>query len=750
MPYITRADWQFLDGLNASIYQFKGEIRGFASIGQTLLAATSGGLYASKDAGRTWMLIFDKGCNAIETQGSTIYAGTYGDGLFSSSDDGKTWTQLIRPYKKDILLYSKYGAMSVEVDFNRKVSALLVHDDILYAKLENDWPNPDTLLNPMIYSSDNGINWTTTKFDRQIYSLIVGDTSIFAVGNAGILRTDWAGSAKDTVLHDAKISAIASDTASIWAGTKDGSVLRSDDHGANWSSRKNGLLNRSISSLLSSGGSIFAGTDSAGVFLSTDGGNNWASIGLVGKSISALKLIGDTLFIGTKDGQIYYTKYPSIQWNHAYWIGNEPIVVTLASASGKIYAKTDSGLAYVSSNQGATWTPSDTNIQADPPNQEIARKLTANGNPEIVNDLCHKDEKWFAATNRGVYISRDSGSNWFVLRSGIPEINMLSISTLDSFVFVGTSGKGVWRRPVNEIIPGLSPTLLSPFDSSQKVPRDLNISWEPLPGAKLYRILVAQGKDTLINDSNITEPYYHTRLDGQYFDQYFWRVRALASNKVADWTERRTEKSEWSPQWSFNTLLTPYCTPGVSGIITPHSGDTVRLDSAFFSWQYCAILDYYIFRIAKDSSIDSVVFIDSSRVDGGVHANWETVKDLPEEREYWWNLEACSRDTCVPYIAASKFVGKRNVVAVNPNPGALKTNLTFDSGMIRYSLARDGFVSLKLYGLDGKMVMSPLLGNQRKGTYALPLSLFHLHQGVYWMDFKTDDFRFKRKIILMR
>lgn len=83
--------------------------------------------------------------------------------------------------------------------------------------------------------------------------------------------------------------------------------------------------------------------------------------------------------------------------------------------------------------------------------------------------------------------------------------------------------------------------------------------------------------------------------------------------------------------------------------------------------------------------------------------------------------------------------------APNPGPG---------NALIRYSLATETHVTLRLFDLAGRNVAVLVNAVQRAGQYSVPLtphSAFrtpHLSSGVYFLKFRTEDYQATRKLII--
>ncbi len=159
----------------------------------------------------------------------------------------------------------------------------------------------------------------------------------------------------------------------------------------------NGPAGGRISSLAiarsSSGTSFYAGTNGGGLFKST--GTAWSIIDSARSNLAffSLALIVDST-------------------------GVKPTT---------IFAGTNGSGVFISSDDGSTWTPSDSGM--------------LNG---TVQALAIKDTLLFAGTLGGVYRSADRGIHWYGVGDGLLSNFIYALAVVDSMIFAGTP-LGVFR-----------------------------------------------------------------------------------------------------------------------------------------------------------------------------------------------------------------------------------------------------------------------------------------------------------------
>jgi hypothetical protein len=143
-----------------------------------------------------------------------------------------------------------------------------------------------------------------------------------------------------------------------------------------------------------------AGTAGNGVFRSTDNGTSWAPA------------------------------------NSGLPLGHSTIA--LVFSSGGLFAGTTGRGAFRSTDNGTTWTPVNSGLPINVWVYGFAIGGTA----------------LFASTGSSVFLSTDNGASWAEVSTGLPTSSFPGSLALSSTnLFVGTSYRGLWRRPLAEMIP---------------------------------------------------------------------------------------------------------------------------------------------------------------------------------------------------------------------------------------------------------------------------------------------------------
>ena len=108
-----------------------------------------------------------------------------------------------------------------------------------------------------------------------------------------------------------------------------------------------------------------------------------------------------------------------------------------------------------------------------------------------------------------------------------------------------------------------------------------------------------------------------------------------------------------------------------------------------------------------------------------------------------------------------QFVGESYTptVSVDDHSRALIKSFTLEQNypnpfnpttQIKYSLPKNGKVSLKIFNLSGKEITTLVDGIQTKGEYTVTFYGSNLATGVYFIQLKADNFKQTRKMLIQK
>ena len=476
--------WTLVFGESTAINPLAISCFTFSSNGQrstNVFAGTGGiGVLRSIDNGMTWAQV-DSGLtylavNCLLSEGSNIFAGTYGDGIFLSTNNGDSWKPASTGLSNQIvwglasngsyIIAGTYGGgaflSSDEGTTWNTVNSGLANQYLYSVAASGSNFIAGTDGGGTFLSTDNGVMWSpirSTSVNSNVRSFVSNDRDIFSGTNNGIFRsTDdgstwvYLGLAKLTVFS----LAFSNDSSYLFAGTDSG-IFRSMDRGLNWS--RVGFSDTLVLSLTVNGTKLYAGISGPspltltgdGVYVSSDNGVTWSETGSIGgNSVLSIAVRDNYLFAGTETFGVYYSTNYGALWNQ---VNSEQfddvysLAITSEGGNGmNVFAGTD-GHVYVSTDSGASWTSVLDIGRLGPPVYAIAVVPTS----KPVTDV-------LVGSGSGIYLSTDAGSTWAQINTGFPGAGSyfgMALSMNSSYLFAGTYGVGVWRRPLSEIITAI-------------------------------------------------------------------------------------------------------------------------------------------------------------------------------------------------------------------------------------------------------------------------------------------------------
>jgi photosystem II stability/assembly factor-like uncharacterized protein len=428
--------------------------------GSNLYASTNDHLWGStyifhilisEDHGKTWNISDNgitgtpNGCagiSSITVCNNNIFAATLGWGIFRSTDNGANW---------------------VNVDSgitHPGVLALASNSSMIFAGTGDGF----------FISADDGISWQHAEngiIRTQIESLFEYNGELFAATwGSGVFHSTDEGNNWEAInkgLENLAPLAITRNNDKLFLGTALG-IYTSTDNGSNWN--LSGLENHYIDCFAANGSYVFAGASPGGVFVSSDDGVTWDSCNATSSYIQCLAVI-DSIVLGGGNG-IYRSTDNGLTWTYidkwfpAYTLINSIVIVcdSVNNNSTDIFAAGDNRGIFHSTDYGASWA--NTGLEY----YEV-RSVGAIGSTILAGMY----------DSGMVYISTNNGNSWEAENSGFITNNPItSFISSSTNIFAGTQGDGVWRRPISELVSVKSSADMKPhgFSLEQNYPNPFN------------------------------------------------------------------------------------------------------------------------------------------------------------------------------------------------------------------------------------------------------------------------------------
>ena len=393
--------------------------------GSRFYVLSESGLYISYDQGQTFTF-YDTGflwLNTITKKGNYLLIGTsLDDRIYRSDDNGLNWiglpNSLIDNYVLDLASTS----------------------NIVFAGLYDGY----------VYSLDNGENWNIVQSTPVPANKILKiDSQIYAGTNNGLFCFSPVDSIWKLINKEIEYNGtndFVVENTLIYTANEAG-VYKSDNHGQSWNLL--GLTNNSPKTLAKYNNDLLVGTNRDGVFYTGTDGQLWVSrnnglptndeygnynpliSSFINNSFALVGFAGDGLFRSENKG---------VTWEKCNGIDNDT-VRTIIQATNEYYAGTHTGV-YVSDDNGINWIKMpDPSLSSD------------------VSDLFHNGVNLFVSLRKGgVYIWDKNKNSWLNLNSGIPSLNVISITGDSTDLVISTFSKGINTRGIkdylgNELLP---------------------------------------------------------------------------------------------------------------------------------------------------------------------------------------------------------------------------------------------------------------------------------------------------------
>jgi hypothetical protein len=558
---------------NGLTYQY---IYGFTSIGTNVYAGTNGGVFMSTNNGTNWTSIGISNLYifAITSIGNNLFAGTLGAGIYKSTNNGGNWTSInngllnLNIYSFGVNGTDLYAGTEGGLFFTSnngtswstsgitdyRVNAISVSGGNLFSGTESGG---------VFKSTNNGTNWNISS--KGLYSSFIRmfakyGSNLFCTGNRGVfLSTDnglhWA--RRNTGfdangVNDIDVTGLYNKNGvlfvSIWGsynngGPCGGGVFKSTNNGLQWTFCHNDSLYRYRGHGINGiGNTLFCSVINRNVFFSTNDGYSWRE---AYPPYNALNIISNGTHLFTAD-DILDVNHPEwamgiCRFNESSFSninGGLPTKIwhSLAVEGNTLFAGTDTGRIYKTTNLGSNWILSNNGI----PNTADIISLTLSGQNIFAGTLSH-----------GLYVSKDGGNTWTLKNDGLEfPVGISAIYLSGSDVLIGTTNQSVWRRALSELlgVQNISSEVPSGYSLGQNYPNPFNPTTVvrfklSVVSNVLLNVYDVKGREvqTLVNE-RLQPGTYETTFDGSMLTSgvYFYKISVHhGGSSTGDFTETK-------------------------------------------------------------------------------------------------------------------------------------------------------------------------------------------------------------------
>jgi photosystem II stability/assembly factor-like uncharacterized protein len=421
-----------------SIGPYSGSIRGIAidpTNPDTIYVATFGaGVYRSDNGGDSWVpassgltsgnvtsLAIDPSTPETLYAGTSISAG-HRAVIFWSQDGGKTWVQMTGEHQ--------FEWMFLEItSLTASQHGLYVGSQAVYRYIDGEWKQ---------LSDGLGSGFIDVEPDP-------GNTNTLYAGTyqGGLYRSDDAGKTWQAIAPtvfagsiSVKIAVDPENTARLLAGSL-GEMVLSEDRGVSWSS----VLYQDVRTIEFDPlhpDRVWVGSDH-GLWISHDSGRSWGSVphfeGVRVESIALDPERAGVVLVGTYKQGVFRTRDGGQSWEAI----NTGIANTFVSAVAvdprspeQVYVGTLGDGLFVTENLGVTWTQAEGGLRGT----SVQTILIRSDRPDTV----------FAGVWNGLFVSHDAGGTWTRVGGplGSKQVVALAASPTAGEVYAGTYGDGLF------------------------------------------------------------------------------------------------------------------------------------------------------------------------------------------------------------------------------------------------------------------------------------------------------------------
>ncbi len=278
------------------------------------------------------------------------------------------------------------------------------------------------------------------------------------------------------------------------------------------------------------------------------------------------------------------------------------------------------------------------------------------------------------------------------------------------------------------IVTSGPPMLVSPANDAADASPTPTLVWHKLKNDSLYTLQVAASpefvqpiiNDNLIADTSIAIPKALLTTG----TAYYWKVAA---------TKKGGAVTDFCASWKFTTISLP----GRVSLLSPSPAAVIQADSVIFLWNKPSIgADKYCLEVFSDSLQNGRVSIDSAITD-----TTRVNKDFPNKKSFWWRVAAHNTAGWGPGGEVRKIIVDIPIVSSMPAEFSCVVRGMSQSGsMIRYGLPAASFVSIRLYGMSGR-VLKTVAQSQQAGYHRVSFGARDLPTGYFILDFRAGNFK---------
>lgn len=416
------ASWnQMNNGLSIGNVTFIEEIL------DTLYTSIDATLYYSDNGGNNWFQIYNtpSRITSFQKDGNQILVSTSHDGVYHSIDNGASWNEM------------NAGLTDLSVNFITKL------DSVIFCGTKSEG----------VFRYHNGI-WSDNNqgiISSLIRSLTVTNQSVIANNEDKVFILDSNGNWSDispNVNYDL-FGSVSSMIDTIFLSVNYHTntwpynipfIMYSPDNGTTWHDLVNPVPYAGDDSyrIYCENARLYAREDDK-LYYTDDLGINWTDLSLPSQYCNYIYdfAVYNSQPFAAACGKGQLLKLDNINnWvlsNNGLPTDRGP--TDIAYCDSALFAYISVHGMYVSFDNGDSWSYANNGLNTD----------------RGIRDFAPYGRHLFVSTENGVFVTSNYGQNWYECNDGLTNLNTSSIKILNDTLYVGTNGKGVWKRAIEDI-----------------------------------------------------------------------------------------------------------------------------------------------------------------------------------------------------------------------------------------------------------------------------------------------------------
>ncbi len=273
-------------------------------------------------------------------------------------------------------------------------------------------------------------------------------------------------------------------------------------------------------------------------------------------------------------------------------------------------------------------------------------------------------------------------------------------------------------------------------------------------------ILHLKGGDVTIIGNGADAPYVRSlTVNGTTWSKPWIKFSDISKGGTLVYTLGSSPDSSWGSNPSDAPPSYPLGTPGTPNLLKPASNDTLGVNDTTLIWQSVPGAKSYELQISQSNAFPSTVVDTTSITDTSFGLQKLIGSKLLQGNSYYWRVEAINDSGFGAYSLPWSFVLSSQNTGVLKLPDEVPKYYSLEQNypdpfnpatMIKYSIPKPGFVSLKVFNVLGQEVATLVNSFESAGNYQARFNANQYASGTYIYVLRAGNFTGKKKMILLK